>query len=171
MKYSHEEKLSAVRSVSAGTDSLRSAASKLGTDHKLIRQWLSRYERYGEDGLRLRSGSYSGDFKLSVLQYMHKKHLSLFETAVHFGIPSDSIVLTWDRIYRKEGSAGLYRDNRGKRMKPEPPKIPKGSTENEALLKELEYLRAENAYLKKLRVLVEERIERESVKEPKPSKD
>ena len=39
------------------------------------------------------------------------------------------------------------------------------------LLKELEYLRAENAYLKKLQALVEERIVRESVKEPKPSKD
>ena len=39
---------------------------------------------------------------------------------------------------------------------------------HEELLKELEYLRAENAYLKKLQALVEERIVRESGKEPKP---
>ena len=45
------------------------------------------------------------------------------------------------------------------------------TTPHEELLKELEYLRAENAYLKKLQALVEERIVRESGKEPKPSKD
>jgi transposase len=33
---------------------------------------------------------------------------------------------------------------------------------NKSLLEELEYLRAENAYLKKLRALVQERIDRES---------
>jgi transposase len=56
--------------------------------------------------------------------------------------------------------------------KPKNPIIPKllKSTEEE-LLAELEYLRAEVAYLKKLRVLVEERIAHESGKEPKPSKD
>jgi transposase len=56
--------------------------------------------------------------------------------------------------------------------KPKPPVIPnqQKSTE-EGLLAELEYLRAENAYLKKLKVLVEARIARESGKEPKPSKD
>ena len=47
----------------------------------------------------------------------------------------------------------------------------KTTTPHEELLKELEYLRAENAYLKKLQALVEERIVRESGKEPKPSKD
>ncbi|MDR3118805.1 MAG: hypothetical protein LBU44_05225 [Mediterranea sp.] len=39
------------------------------------------------------------------------------------------------------------------------------------LLAELEYLRAENAYLKKLAALVEERIIRESGKEARSSKD
>ena len=50
-------------------------------------------------------------------------------------------------------------------------KVKLKTTPHEELLKELEYLRAENAYLKKLQALVEERIVRESGKEPKPSKD
>ena len=47
-------------------------------------------------------------------------------------------------------------------------KVKLKTTPHEELLKELEYLRAENAYLKKLQALVEERIVRESGKEPKP---
>jgi transposase len=43
--------------------------------------------------------------------------------------------------------------------------------DQQSLLKELEYLRAENAFLKKLKALVEERIARESGKLPKPSRD
>jgi transposase len=44
-------------------------------------------------------------------------------------------------------------------------------TQEEELQAELEYLRTENAYLKKLRAFVEERIARESGKKQKPSKD
>ena len=45
-------------------------------------------------------------------------------------------------------------------------KVKLKTTPHEELLKELEYLRAENAYLKKLQALVEERIVRESGKSP-----
>ena len=49
-------------------------------------------------------------------------------------------------------------------------KVKLKTTPHEELLKELEYLRAENAYLK-IAGLSRERIVRESGKEPKPSKD
>jgi transposase len=48
-------------------------------------------------------------------------------------------------------------------------KVPQ--TELEKLQEELRYLRAENAYLKKLGALVEERIARESGRLSKPSKN
>ncbi len=44
------------------------------------------------------------------------------------------------------------------------------ATEHELLLAENERLRAEVAYLKKLRALVEERVARESGRKPEPSK-
>ena len=43
--------------------------------------------------------------------------------------------------------------------------------DNKDLLKEIELLKAENAYLKKLRALVQERIARESKKGLPPSKN
>ncbi len=55
--------------------------------------------------------------------------------------------------------------------KSKPNEVNPKATPHEELLKELEYLRAENAYLKKLQALVEGRIVRESGKESKPSKD
>jgi transposase len=170
MKYSYAKKLAVVLSVLSGQESLCSAARILGTDHKHIRRWVALYEHHGKEGLRMKSGSYSGEFKLSVLHYMEENHLSLFETSVKFGIPNDSTVLQWYRIYQSEGSAGFFRNNRG-RMKKQGKKTKISGInvgENE-LHRELERLRAENAYLKKLRVLVEERIVRESGNEQKPS--
>ena len=169
MKYSYEKKLEVVQSVLSGQESVHSAARKLGTGHKHIRRWVSQYGQHGKEGLRMKSGSYSGRFKLSVLHYMEENHLSLFETSVKFGIPNDSTVLRWYRIYQAEGSAGLFRDNRG-RMKKQGKKseLPDIKGEN-GLHKELERLRAENAYLKKLRVLVEERIVHESRNGQEPS--
>jgi len=152
--------------------SLRSVALSLGTDHKQIRRWLALYEHHGLEGLRKRNGSYTGDFKLSVVRYMYENHLSLFETAVKFGIPNDSTVLQWNRIYLNEGPTGLFRDNRGKMKRKD--KTLKSSglhCEEIELRKELEFLRAENAFLKKVKVLVRKRIARERVSEQKPSKN
>lgn len=175
MKYSYEDRLRSVQYVLKDHMSAQSAARLLGCHQKDVQQWVARYERYGEEGLRMKHGSYNGDFKLSVITYMRENHLSLFETAVKFGIPRDWTVNQWNRIYETEGAAGLYRDNRGKMKKstkPKPPVVGKSlKSSDDELLAELEYLRAENAYLKKLGVLVEERIARERGKDAKPSKD
>jgi transposase len=171
-KYSYSQRLNAVLEVREQHRSLCSVARSLETDHKQIRRWVALYEHHGLEGLRKTNDSYTGDFKLSVVRYMYENHLSLFETAVKFGIPNDSTVLQWDRIYRKEGSAGLFRANRGKMKRKDKPKQEKSSDahcEETDLRKELEILRAENAFLKKLKALVQERIARESWNEQKPS--
>jgi transposase len=102
---------------------------------------------------------------------MRENHLSLFETAVRFGIPTESTVLQWERVYERDGVAGFFRDNRSqmknKDKQVQPSKFQ--GEDNELLLQELELLRAENAYLKKLKVLVQERIAREIGNKQKPS--
>jgi transposase len=170
MKYSYEKKLAVVVSVVSGQESVSSAARHLGTSHKHVRRWVALYEHYGKEGLRIKNGYYSEEFKLSVIRDMEKNHLSLFQTAVKFGIPGDSTVLQWYRIYQAEGLSERCRDNRG-RMKKQGEKthLSNSTRDASALDKELERLRAENAYLKKLRVLVEERIVRESGNEQEPS--
>ena len=168
-KYSYEEKLEAVLRVVDDGMSVQASAKILGTAKSQVQRWVSRYTLFGVEGLLLKHGSYDGDFKVSVIEYMHDNHLSLFQTAVRFGIPTDVTVGKWERIYYEEGPEGLYRDNRGRKSKmssdkPKKKKLRKETEED--LIAEVQRLRMENDYLKKLQALVQERIARENGNEP-----
>jgi transposase len=167
-KYSYEEKLEAVLRVIDDGMSSKASAKILGTAEAVVRRWVARYQQFGPEGLLLKHGSYDGDFKVYVIEYMHKNHMSLFQAAVTFGIPSDTTVGKWERIYYEEGPQALYRDNRGRslNMKSNKPKKRKlDKTTEEDLIAEVQRLRMENEYLKKLNALVQERIEREKQNE------
>ena len=96
---------------------------------------------------------YTGEFKQMVVETMRKEDLSCKETARRFEIRSDRQVRNWERIYLEEGPEGLYVERRGRKSTGRPPKQLKPEVE-EDLITELQRLRAENAYLKKLRALV-----------------
>ena len=98
---------------------------------------------------------YTGEFKQMVVETMIQERLSYRETAVKFGIGNHSHVANWERIYLMEGPEGLYVERRGRGSKGRPQQFSKEVEED--LLKEVQRLRAENAYLKKLQSLVLER--------------
>jgi len=116
--------------------------------------------------IKQQKSSYSGEFKQYVVEYMHSNHLSATETAIHFRL-NTPVVLKWERIYYEEAPQGLYIERRGKlkkmSSKPKKKKIDKEVEEN--LIEEVQRLRMENEYLKKLKALVQERIKRENKKE------
>lgn len=171
-KYSYEQRLEAVLKVTEMNISCKTVGKLLGCDATHVRRWVKRYERFGIEGLLLKHGTYTGEFKQHVIEYMHENHLSIFETATVFGIPSDATVGKWERIYYQEGPQALYRNNRGrkKKMSSEKPKKVKLNKETEEdLIAEVQRLRMENAYLKKLNALVQERIARENGKKQPPS--
>ncbi len=97
-----------------------------------------------------------------VVETMMKEKLSYKEAARQFEIPCDKRVADWERIYRTEGVEGLYIERRGRGSKGRPSKFPKEVEED--LLKEVQRLRAENAYLKKLQALVLEEERHQSKK-------
>ncbi len=99
---------------------------------------------------------YTPEFKIKVVETMHREKLSYRETARQFDI-SNSRVTAWERIYLEEGAEGLYAERRGRKSTGRPPKIKK----EEDLIAEVQRLRAENAYLKKLNALVAERVRQE----------
>jgi transposase len=101
---------------------------------------------------------YTGEFKQNVVETMHREKLSCRETAQQFGIGSHSHISHWERIYLEEGPEGLYIERRGRGSKGRPVSLPKQTEED--LIAEIQRLRAENAYLKKLKALVleEERL-------------
>lgn len=102
---------------------------------------------------------YTGEFKQRVVETMQKEHLSYRETASQFEISDHKLVAKWERIYLEEGVDRLYIDRRGRKSTGNPPKLKKAVEED--LIAEVQRLRAENAYLKKLNALVTERVRRE----------
>ena len=97
---------------------------------------------------------------------MHNNHLSATETANYFKLAGANVVLKWERIYYEEGPQALYEERRGRMRKMSSKKNKKNVNvnENEDLLEEVQRLRMENEYLKKLNALVPERIKRENKK-------
>ena len=97
----------------------------------------------------------------NVVEYMRSTGSSASQTAAHFNIPTLKTVCQWERIYLEEGREALLLERRGRAnsmsgsKKGRKPKFdPK---ENEDLIAELQRLRMENEYLKKLNALVQER--------------
>ena len=82
-----------------------------------IQKWLALYREHGVSGLCTTSGTYSGDFKIAVVEYMHNTGASLRQTAAHFNIPSKESVAKWERIYYEEGKDALYEERRGRAPK------------------------------------------------------
>ena len=102
---------------------------------------------------------YTPEFKIKVVETMQKEKLGYREAAQQFDISNHSMVAKWERIYLEEGIEGFYVERRGRKATGRPPKLKKEVEED--LLAEVQRLRAENAYLKKLNALVTERVRQE----------
>lgn len=180
IKYSLKQKLSAVRGIIDGRESCLSAAIRIGCNKSMIQRWLRLYKSHGAKGLTIRTGRYDGAFKLRVIRYLLKNNVSLIQAAAIFAVPSHSVVCKWLKIYQNCGAGGLLKETRSRkatsidRKKVTKRKIDKSKSPEEmiaALQKELEYLRAENAFLKKLEALTQqEEASQAKSKRQKPSK-
>lgn len=166
-KYSNEFKLQVIKYYLEEHHSYTECCKKFNIpDSKPIRHWVHKYKLHGVEGIikQLKS-SYDGNFKQNVVEYMHSNHLSATETSNYFRLGCSAVVLKWERIYYKEGPQALFEERRGrpKKMSSKSPKK-KNLNKNEDLLEEVQHLRMENEYLKKLNALVQERIKRENKK-------
>jgi transposase len=162
MKHTEQFKLDAVECYLQGTRGLQLVSQGYGIDKSMLRRWVGLYRKHGKDGLSQRKPCpYDAAFKMSVLQHMWDNALSHTQTAAVFNVRNTQSVANWARRYQEGGVLMLERS----RKRPSPPmpvptSKPDTSSDNdkrsrEELLEELEYLRAENAYLKKLEALVQ----------------
>ena len=102
---------------------------------------------------------YTPEFKIMVVETMHKESLSHKEVTRQFEINAHDAAAKWERIYLEEGKEGFYVERRGRKSTGRPQKVKKEVEED--LIAEVQRLRAENAYLKKLNALVSERVRQE----------
>ncbi|WP_414674954.1 IS3 family transposase [Massilia sp. CFBP9012] len=162
MKYDEQFKFSAVEAYLVGPAGFTKVAQQLDISASLLRSWVARYRLHGIAGLAMRVWkAHSAEFKLSVLKHMWDNALSYRQAAAVFNLPNASHIGEWERRHKQDGFEGLKRRrNENPRMKalpPPPTRVPVDETNcsHHDLVEEVKRLRAENAYLKKLKALVE----------------
>ncbi len=168
MRWTKEEKLKMVLEYkkSGFTPVVNGCSRK--TMHKHILAWARVYDLYGESGLEHRSRLWTYEDKMNAVQRVLDGE-SYYEVAHSLGMSSETQVLTWHRKYLELGWDGLKLDGRGRKRKmgSKPIKPSKSKSQAEEIVelrKRLEYLEAENAYLKKLAALVQQRKAQEQKK-------
>lgn len=161
-RYSDRAKIAAAEDYCRGHLGLREVARRHGVNVASLRLWAAAYRIHGAAGVRTKHRSfYSPEFKLSVLQRMRAERLSARQAAALFNVRRHDMIGVWRRAYESGGVAALYQtaEWRCKSMGAESENEPVGGADDKRsrqdLLDELERLRMENAYLKKLRALAQ----------------
>jgi len=172
-KYDEQFKLKIVQEYRSGAGGSNTLGKRYGVPKSLIKLWAELYRIHGRDGLNKKHSSYSAEFKLSVLQHMWDNGLSVGQTAAAFNIRNRAAVGIWERSYREGGFDALIPRPRGRpKQMPAPTTKPESSSDDEKrtrdeLVAELNQLRMENAYLKKLQALVQARQQQALLKKRK----
>ena len=176
MKYSWEFKLECIEKYLKGRWAENPNRTKANDEgfHNRILEWVRTYKLYGAEGLKPKpfnkDWTAQERFEL-VSQVLAGK--SIKSTSIEAGI-SNGQLYQWVRKYKQYGYDGL---ELRKGRKPKDPDMSKKTKPNELdksdyeklklLERENEYLRAENAYLKKLRALIVQKQAESSVKAKK----
>ncbi len=152
--YSIKQKKEVINYLINNDVSLYQAQKKFNINRETIRIWLYKYKHGGNKKLKnsKKYNKYTGQFKVDVVEYMHEHRFSHKKTSIIFMI-SDYLVKEWDLVYRHEGKDVLLKGNYMKSRRKKTLDLKEKSREE--LLEEIEQLRMENAYLKKLRALIQ----------------
>ncbi|WP_148673040.1 IS3 family transposase [Klebsiella pneumoniae] len=163
-KYSPETKLAVVNHYLSGKDGEQSTADLFGIERTSVRRWVRAWQFHGAEGLTAKNNHYSDEFKLVVVRAVISDRLTMREAAARFNLSAEILVRRWLDVYNDAGAEGLLNmqcGRPGQMTKPKniPPLTDKEleKLSPEELRAELRYLRAENAYPKKVESLGSER--------------
>lgn len=163
-KHTEQFKMAVAQHYLGSLDGYGAVAQHHGIGKALVQRWVAFYRSHGADAFTKKNTRYTADFKLAALEHMWKNKLSYAATAAIFNIRGQCYLGIWERCFRDGGIDALQPRPRGRpKNMPEPDNknslapVPAAdeSRTREELVTELNYLRMENAYLKKLKALVQ----------------
>lgn len=150
MKYSPTLAILVSRSIFNGENSLGGISRLYGLDPKEVVVWSALYRTYGEDVFRT-SQDYSQNLREHIVQDKLKNGLSLTEICVKYKILHRSSLRNWIHLYKTKQMV----TGRKSRKTSSVPAAPEAKDRIRELEEELFFVKAENAYLKKLRALMQ----------------
>ena len=171
-KHDYADRLKYMRLLESGR-SFNSIYKEFGINRDQLCVLWDKYQMYGVSGLQ-KGKQTKADFALKkkIVLDIEENHLSLHAASLKYGACPQRIS-AWLKLYRENGWAAL--ESIKKRGRPSgmgrPRKNSKPLTELERLRKENQELKTENALLKKVRALVEERNARLHAIGQEPSKN
>ena len=164
------EKLRVIKDYQSGCGST-AIGRKRGISDTLVRKWVWVYHARGAKGLQKQPRTNtSAEVKQQAAREVNEECLPFEAVALKYRV-SMSAVYSWSQRAKEHGYESLLTVKQGRPAKiMGRPKRKQPETELEKLQEEVRYLRAENALLKKLKALEEERIGHGSARQSKPSK-
>lgn len=166
MRYSKEFKLKCIKHYLNGENIKDPPGVHHSSFNSQVRCWARIYKQLGEDGFKHGRPTLSIDQRLDGI-YQVEQGKSYSEVSASYGIQAE-LLMRWHKVYLEKGEDGLKSIKRGRpsmknKTKLKPTKNDSDKTKKE-LLEDIEYLKAENAYLKKLKALVQKREAQEPKK-------
>lgn len=173
-KYTERAKLEAARDYCTGYLGLREVARRHGVNVASLRKWAAAYRVHGTVGVQAKQRRlYSTEFKVSVVERKRDEQLSCRQTAALFNIRNFNNIGVWEREYeagRLNPLAAHPADGHPRMTKkantgPDPENAGGETRTRQELVDELNRLRMEVAYLKKLKALAQANREQPQGKE------
>lgn len=160
MRLSNEEKLKLVLEHLEKGVPLHELAQRFQYDVSNVKYFVGLYRMHGKDVFlhRGETTTYTREQKLHAIDRVNKEHISYRQLGLQLGLIDPGILRDWVNLYKAKGEAVIQTTHGRKSYLKHEERL--DQIADKSLKDRLEYLEAENAYLKKLYALIQKRSKR-----------